>query len=96
MYEPVFCIVTCFGGNFHMKNLEDMERRLVQSGKADKVRAIADSKDGQRLLQKLDTDKVERAVQSGDSEALRSILMDVLRTGEGRRIAQQLEQTMKE
>lgn len=79
-----------------MKNLEDMERRLVQSGKADKVRAIADSKDGQRLLQKLDTDKVERAVQSGDSEALRSILMDVLRTGEGRRIAQQLEQTMKE
>lgn len=79
-----------------MKNLEDMERRLVQSGKADKVRAIADSKDGQRLLQKLDTDKVERAVKSGDSEALRNILMDVLRTGEGRRIAQQLEQTMKE
>jgi len=79
-----------------MKNLEDMERRLVQSGKADKVKAIADSKDGQRLLEKLDTDKVERAVQSGDSEALRRILMDVLRTGEGQRIAKQLEQTMRE
>lgn len=79
-----------------MKNLEDMERRLVQSGKADKVRAIADSKDGQNLLKKLDAGKVERAVQSGDSEALRSILMDALRTGEGQRIAKQLEQTMKE
>lgn len=79
-----------------MKNLEDMERRIIQSGKADKVRAIADSKDGQSLLQKLDTNKVERAVQSGDSEALGRILMEVLRTGEGRRIAQQLEQTMKE
>ena len=79
-----------------MKNLEDMERRLVQSGKADKVKSIADSKDGQMLLKKLDANKVERAVQSGDSEALRSILMDVLRTGEGQRIAKQLEQTMRE
>ena len=79
-----------------MKNLEDMERRLVQSGKADKVKAIADSKDGQSLLKKLDANQVERAVQSGDSDALRSILMDVLRTGEGQRIAKQLEQTMRE
>lgn len=78
-----------------MKNIEDMQRRLVQSGKADEVRAIAESRDGQRLLEKLDTGKVERAVQSGDSEALRSILMDVLRTGEGRRIAKQLEDTMR-
>ena len=79
-----------------MKNLEDMERKLMESGKADKVRAIADSKDGQSLMQKLDSKKVERAVQSGDSEALRSILMDVLRTGEGQRLAKQLEQTMRE
>ena len=79
-----------------MKNFEDMERKLVQSGKADKVRAIADSKDGQTLLQKMDTDKVERAVQSGDSDALRSILLEVLRTGEGQRIAKELERTMRE
>lgn len=79
-----------------MKNLEDMERRLVQSGKADQVKAIAESKDGQQLLKKLDANQVERAVQSGDSAALRSILMDVLRTGEGQRIAKQLEQTMRE
>lgn len=79
-----------------MKNFEDMERKLVQSGKADQVRAIADSQDGQSLMKKLDTVKVEKAVQSGDSEALRSILMDVLRTGEGQRLAKQLEQTMRE
>ena len=78
-----------------MKNIEDMERQLRESGKADRVRAIADSRDGQRLLEKLDTDRVERAVQAGDSDALRSILMDVLRTGEGRRIAKQLEETMR-
>ena len=79
-----------------MKNFEDMERKLVESGKADQVRAIADSKDGQSLMKKLDTAKVEKAVQSGASDALRSILMDVLRTGEGQRLAKQLEQTMRE
>lgn len=78
-----------------MKNIEDMQRRIAQSGKTEEVRAIAESKDAQRLLAKLDTGKVERAVQSGDSEALSRILMDVLRTGEGRRIAKQLEDTMR-
>ena len=78
-----------------MKNLADMERQLQASGKADKVRAIAESKDGQRLMERLDADRVERAVQQGDSEALRGILAEVLRTNEGRRIAKQLEETMK-
>ena len=77
-----------------MKNFEEMERKLAASGKTDAVRAIAASKDGQQLLRKLDTDRVERAVQSGDGEALRSILMDVLKTNEGRRIAKQLNDTM--
>ena len=77
-----------------MKNFEDMERKLAQSGKTDAVRAIAESKDGQQLMKKLDTNRVERAMQSGDGEALRSILMDVLKTSEGRRIAKQLSDTM--
>ena len=77
-----------------MKYFEEMERKLAQSGKTDAVRAIAESKDGQQLLKKLDTNRVERAMQSGDGEALRSILMDVLKTSEGRRIAKQLSDTM--
>ena len=77
-----------------MKNFEELERKLAQSGKTDAVRAIAASKDGQQLLKKLDTNRVERAMQSGDGEALRSILMDVLKTSEGRRIAKQLSDTM--
>ena len=78
-----------------MKNFADMERKLRESGKEDQVRAIAQSKDGQKLMQRLDADRVERAVQQGDSEALRGILAEVLRTSEGRRIAKQLEETMK-
>ena len=78
-----------------MKNFADMDRQLRESGKEDRVRAIAQSKDGQKLMQRLDADRVERAVQQGDSEALRGILAEVLRTSEGRRIAKQLEETMK-
>lgn len=77
-----------------MKKFEDMERQLARSGKTEAVRAIAESKDGQKLLEKLDAGKIERAVQSGDSDALRQILSEVLRTGEGRRIAKQLNDTM--
>ena len=78
-----------------MKNLSDMERELQRRGKTDQVRAIAESADGQSLLRKLDTGKVERAVQSGDAEALRQVLLDVLRTGEGQRLAKQLRDTME-
>jgi len=79
-----------------MKNLSDMEQALLRSGKADKVKAIADSEDGRALMQKLDSGRVERAVQSGDTEALRGLLMDVLRTGEGQRLAKRLSETMGE
>ena len=35
-----------------MKNFNEMEQELLRSGKADKVKAIADSPDGQKLMQK--------------------------------------------
>ncbi|MCI6646574.1 MAG: DUF935 domain-containing protein [Oscillospiraceae bacterium] len=79
-----------------MKNFESVERKLVESGKADAIRQIADSADGQRLAEKLDAKKVEQAAKSGDAEALRGILLEVLSTGEGKRLAEQLQKAMKE
>jgi len=79
-----------------MKQFENMERYLAEKGKTDQVRAIADSKDGQRLMEKLDANQVERVIQSGDSNAMRTLLLQVLQTGEGRRIAAQLERLMDE
>lgn len=78
-----------------MKNFESVEKQLVESGKADKIKAIADSADGQRLASKLDAQKVEQAAKSGDSEALRGILLEVLGTGEGKRLAEQLKRAME-
>ena len=53
-----------------MKNFESVERKLVESGKADAIRQIADSADGQRLAEKLDAKKVEQAAKSGDAVLL--------------------------
>ena len=78
-----------------MKNFESVEKQLVESGKADKIKAIADSADGQRLASRLDAQKVEQATKSGDSEALRGILLEVLGTGEGKRLAEQLKRAME-
>ena len=78
-----------------MKDFESVEKQLVESGKADKIKAIADSADGQRLASRLDAQKVEQAAKSGDSEALRGILLEVLGTGEGKRLAEQLKRAME-
>ena len=78
-----------------MKNFESVEKQLVESGKADKIKAIADSADGQRLASRLDAQKVEQAAKSGDSEALRGILLEVLGTGEGKRLAEQVKRAME-
>lgn len=77
-----------------MKMIDDMERKLQQSGKMDQVRNIAQSSDAQRLGEKLDAQKIEQAVSSGDSNALRNVLLEVLGTGEGKRLAQQLGNIM--
>lgn len=79
-----------------MKNFQSVEKQLVESGKAEKIKAIADSADGQRLAGKLDAKKVEQAAKSGDAEALRGILLEVLGTGEGKRLAEQLQKAMKD
>lgn len=78
-----------------MKNFESVEKQLVESGKADRIKAIADSADGQRLASKLDAQKVEQAAKSGDPEALRGILLEVLGTGEGKRLAEKLKRAME-
>ena len=78
-----------------MRNFEQMEQELVRSGKADRIKEIANSADGQRLAEKLDPQRVENAAKSGDTEALRGILLEVLGTGEGKRLAEKLQQAMQ-
>ena len=79
-----------------MRDLESVGRELERMGKTQKLKSIAESADGQRLSRMLDARAVEQAAKSGDAEALRGILGQVLGTDEGRRLAERLKKAMEE
>ena len=78
-----------------MQNLETIGRELQRSGKAEDIRKLAASEDRQKLSAMLDGKAVEQAARSGDSEALRSLLGQVLRTREGQRLAENIQKLMQ-
>ncbi len=78
-----------------MQNLEKINEQLKKSGRADKLKSIAESEDGKALSRMLDAGAVEQAAKSGDTAALQSILNAVLGTDEGRRLAESIKNAMR-
>lgn len=78
-----------------MQNLERINEQLKKSGKAEKLKSLADSEDGKALSRMLDAEAVERAAKNGDAAALQSILSSVLNTDEGRRLAESIKNAMR-
>lgn len=78
-----------------MKDLENLGRRLEQSGKSDKLRQLADSSDGRAVGGMVDADRLSRAAKSGDMAELQDILRSVLSTDEGKRLAESLKKAMQ-
>ena len=75
-----------------MQNFEDLGRELSRRGKTEQLKALAGTDDVQRLSRMLDT----AAAKSGDSDALKAILSQVLSTAEGQRLAQSVQQMMQD
>ena len=55
-----------------MADLEALEREIRSSPAAETLKNAADSPEGRRVLEKLDTAKVSEAAQAGDMQALKS------------------------
>ena len=79
-----------------MQNFEELGRELERRGKTEELKALADSREVRKLGQMLDTAEVERAARSGDSQAIKDLLSSVLNTKEGQRLAQSVQQLMKD
>jgi hypothetical protein len=79
-----------------MRDLESVGKELDRLGKTQKLKSIADSEDGQRIGRMLDQKALEKAARSGDTQALRGILSQVLGTDEGKRLAENLKKAMEE
>lgn len=78
-----------------MQSFENLGRELERQGKTERIKALAESDDGQKLSRMLDTRAVEDAARSGDGEALRRLLGQVLSTDEGKRLAEKLKKAME-
>ena len=78
-----------------MQNLEGVTGDLLRGGKGDRLRALAASRDGERLAELIDAGAVERAAASGDGETLRALLSAALNTAEGRRLAEDIRRAVE-
>ena len=79
-----------------MQDFEQLGRELQRRGKTESIKALADSPDGARLAGMIDRGALERAAKTGDAEALRRLLGGVLRTEEGKRLAESIRRVMQD
>lgn len=77
-----------------MKNIENIGRELELSGKADKIKKLALSEDGKKLSAMFDAGAAAKAAENGDTDAMKNIVKDVLKSEEGKRLAEQLLKLM--
>ena len=78
-----------------MQSFEAVRRELTRSGKDAELNALARSADSTKLSAMLDGEKLQKAAQTGDGEALRAMLGTVLSTEEGRRLAANIKKLME-
>lgn len=75
-----------------MGELEKLRDELERRGKGQALEELARSADGQALGRH--AEQLRQAAERGDSAALREMLGRVLRTEEGRRMAEQIKAMM--
>lgn len=85
--------MTC--GVITVNDFERIGRELERQGKAEKLKNIADSEEGKAISRMIDAEAVQKAAKSGDVAALKTILSQVLATGEGQRLAENLKKAME-
>ena len=74
----------------------------IDKGKTEKINShvsdlekLAGSTDGQRVKEMLDASNMSEAMESGDSEAVRKALAEILGTSEGQRLFGKINDMLK-
>ncbi|MBQ8216737.1 MAG: hypothetical protein IJZ91_02130 [Oscillospiraceae bacterium] len=78
-----------------MQNFEKLGQELERMGKTEEIKRLAQSEDMQKIGRMVDAKAVESAAKSGDSEALRRMLSQVLSTDEGKKLAESVTKLMQ-
>ena len=77
-----------------MGEWENVKQQLERQGKTRDLERLAQSADGQALGKLLDDSPLREAAAQGDGAAMQALLGQVLRTDEGRRLAEQIRRMM--
>ena len=77
-----------------MVDLDAIQKEIKSSPAGEALKAAASSAEGQKVLERLDAEKVEKAAREGDMASLRQILSGVLSTPEGQALAQKIRKSL--
>lgn len=72
-------------------NFAELERELKTKKE---LQTAIGSEEGRKLMEKLDGDALRKAAKSGDADALKAILSQVLSSPEGRALAENVQKAM--
>jgi len=78
-----------------MHNFEKLGQELERMGKTEEIKRLAQSEAVQKIGLMVDTDAVEKAARSGDNEALKRMLAQVLSTDEGKKLAESVSRLIQ-
>ena len=78
-----------------MRDIESMGKELLKGADTKKLKAIAESENGKKVSQMVDQAELQRAAKAGDTASLQRILSQVLRTNEGKQLADQLTKAVQ-
>lgn len=78
-----------------MNDIERLGEKLMKSGKGEDIKNLASSPEGQAISRMVDADALEKAAKSGNVDALKGILSQVMNTNEGKRLAETIQKMME-
>jgi len=82
-------------GDYAMNDLSKLEKELKSIQNVDKIKNVAASPEGQRLSKTLDTAAIEKAVKSGNTAAMQSMIGEILKSSDGQELYRQIQNALK-
>ena len=76
-------------------NLDELLFKLKNAPESGRLRETMESPVGQRVLNGVDVNGLEKSMREGDTAALQSVLTQILSTSEGRALAREIQKSMK-
>ncbi|NLH00967.1 MAG: DUF2461 domain-containing protein [Clostridiales bacterium] len=76
-----------------MNDFEKMRQELIKNGKADQLKNVVNSAEGQKIGKMVDGNALKKAIAEGDKDTVNRVLAQVLSTDEGKALAKKISES---